>query len=105
MGAFGVKNVFSFAAAIDILRHNLAENGLWESWQPAYRRLLRQARVMMPVQVLLQRNLIPLRARVPLLRRYFTLLSELRHRPLDRHRTTPVRRARRASVPVRNSAS
>ena len=104
VGAFGVKNVFSFAAAIDILRHNLAQNGLWESWQPAYRRLLRQARVMMPVQVLLQRNLIPLRARVPLLRRYFTLLSELRHRPLDRHRTTPVRRARRASVPVRNSA-
>ncbi len=90
-GNFGAKNVFSFAAAIDILRTDLQQNGLWEAWQPSYRRLLRQARIMMTALVLLQRNSIPLRARGPLLARYARLLNALAHAPDDGQRLRPVK--------------
>lgn len=80
-GQFGVKNVFSFAAAIDILRRFLLDNGYWEPWRGNYRRLLRQARNMMATQVLLQPNRIPLRARVPLLIRYARRLRALADPP------------------------
>ncbi len=82
-GQFGVKNVFSFAAAIDILRHFLISNGYWEPWRPNYRRLLRQARNMMATQVLLQPNRIPLRARLPLLLRYTRRLRALAEPPTE----------------------
>ena len=96
-GNFGAKNVFSFAAAIDILRRDLFRQGLWEAWQPSYRRLLREARAMMSVQVLLQRNHIPLRSRIPVLVRYFTRLRELADAPTDGQRFHTVR-FRRAAV-------
>ena len=53
-GQFGVKNVFSVAAAIDILRRDLFANGRWDEWRGSYRRMLRQTLGMMTVQVLLQ---------------------------------------------------
>ncbi len=96
-GNFGARNVFSFAAAIDILRRDLFRRGLWEAWQPSYRRLLRQARAMMSVQVLLQRNHIPLRSRIPVLVRYFRRLRELADAPADGQRFHTVR-FRRAAV-------
>jgi glycosyltransferase involved in cell wall biosynthesis len=91
IGAFRVRNVFSFAAAIDVLRHDLYEQGRWEAWQPSYRRLLRQASVMMPAQVLFQRNEIPLRVRLPLIRRYLSVLRSLTDPPTDGNRLRPVR--------------
>lgn len=90
-GNFGAKNVFSFASAINILRLDLHADGRWDAWQRSYRRLLRQARVMMGVQVLLQRNSIPLRARLPLLARYRRRIRELAELPPDGHRLWPVR--------------
>jgi glycosyltransferase involved in cell wall biosynthesis len=96
-GDFGAKNVFSFAAAIDILRRELIRQGLWDAWQPSYRRLLRQARAMMSVQVLLQRNHIPFRKRIPVLVRYFRRLRELAEAPTDGQRFHTVR-FRRAAV-------
>ncbi len=80
-GAFGAKNVFSFAAAIDILRHDLVRQGRWEAWQPSYRRLLRQAFCMMSLQVLFQKHEIPWRARLPLLTRYARRLGDLTAEP------------------------
>jgi len=90
-GNFGAKNVFSFAAAVDILRRDLHEDGRFETWQPSYRRLLREALWMMSLQILFQRNHIPLRARGPLLARYAERLRELSERPRDGHRLRPVR--------------
>jgi glycosyltransferase involved in cell wall biosynthesis len=81
VGAFRVKNVFSFAAAIDILRHDLVQQGRWQDWQASYRRLLRQAFVMVSLQVLFQRNEIPWRARGPLVLRYARKLRSLASEP------------------------
>ena len=76
-GDFGPRNVFAFAAALTILRVELQELGLWEAWYPSYRKLLRDARVMMTIQVLLQRNRIPLRSRGPILARFAQRLNSL----------------------------
>ncbi len=103
-GNFGARNVFSFAAAIDILRREIHRMGLWEAWYPSYRHLLRQARSMMALQVLLQRNHIPVGHRIPLLARYFASLRGLASAPADgaRFRTVRFRRsAVRASLPRR----
>ena len=80
-GQFGAKNVFSVAAAIDILRRDLHVNGRWEPWREGYRRMLRQSLVMMAAQVLFQPNRIPLRARGPLLVRYARRLRALAEPP------------------------
>lgn len=90
-GMFGVKNVFSFAAAINLLRHDLDEQGLWDEWRPHYRALLREAAVMMGLQVLLQPTRIPLRARVPVMVRFLRRLRELAQRPSSGKRLRPVR--------------
>ena len=103
-GNFGAKNVFSFAAAIDILRRDLVRQGLWDAWQPSYRRLLRQARAMMSLQVLLTPNHIPIRNRIPVLARYFRRLRELADAPTDclRFHTVRFRRSGvRTSLPRR----
>ena len=76
-GDFGPRNVFAFAASLAILRTELRQLGLWDAWYPAYRKLLRDARVMMTIQVLLQRNRIPLRSRGPLLARFAGRLRAL----------------------------
>lgn len=76
-GDFGPRNVFAFAASLAILRTELQELGLWDAWYPRYRKLLREARVMMTIQVLLQRNRIPLRSRSPLLARFNERLRAL----------------------------
>jgi glycosyltransferase involved in cell wall biosynthesis len=90
-GAFSAKNVFSFAAALDILRRDIHANGMWDQWHPAYRRLLREARAMMGFQVIFQRNHIPVRHRLPLLLRYNRLLRKLAHAPSDGHQLRTVR--------------
>ncbi|HSK33367.1 MAG TPA: glycosyltransferase [Propionicimonas sp.] len=69
-GDFGPRNVFAFAAALAILRTELLQAGLWDAWYPGYRKLLRDARVMMAIQVWLQPNRVPLRLRGPLLARF-----------------------------------
>ncbi len=76
-GDFGPRNVFAFAAALAILRVELHELGLWEAWYPSYRKLLRSSRVMMAIQVLLQRNRIPLRSRGTILVRFAQRLHTL----------------------------
>jgi glycosyltransferase involved in cell wall biosynthesis len=76
-GAFGVRNVFAFAAALAILRRELQQLGRWEAWYPSFRGMLREARVMMTIQVLVQPNRIPLRSRGPLLARFDRRLREL----------------------------
>jgi len=76
-GDFGPRNVFAFAASLAILRTELQQLGLWDAWHPAYRKLLRDARVMMTIQVLLQRNRIPVRSRGPLLARFGQRLRAL----------------------------
>lgn len=103
-GGFGARNVFSFAAAIDILRRELVRLELWEAWQPSYRRMLRQARWMMALQVLAQRNSIPIRSRLPLLSRFYARVTELAEPPTDgaRFHTVRFRRAAtRTSLPRR----
>ena len=103
-GNFGARNVFSFAAAINILRHEIDRLALWDSWQPSYRGLLREARWMMTVQVLLQRNRIPVRNRLPLLVRYFARLRALAGAPARGARFRTVRFHRssaRTSLPRR----
>jgi len=90
-GDFGAKNVFSFAAAVDILRRDLHADGRFDAWQRSYRGLLREAAWMMSIQVLLQRNRIPLGARGPLLARYLRRLRELAERPTDGHRLRAVK--------------
>lgn len=89
-GSFGVKNVFSFAAAVDILRRYLWEEGLWEGWRRDYQRLLRTAAVMMGIQVTLQRNGIPLTVRGPVLSRFLRSLGTMREAPQDGHRLRVV---------------
>ena len=76
-GDFGPRNVFAFAASLAILRTELQQLGLWDAWYPAYRKLLRDARVMMTIQVLLQRNRIPFGSRGPLLARFGQRLRAL----------------------------
>jgi glycosyltransferase involved in cell wall biosynthesis len=76
-GDFGPRNVFAFAASLAILRTELQELGLWDAWYPGYRKLLRDARVMITMQVLLQPNRIPLRSRGPLLARFAERLRAL----------------------------
>lgn len=100
-GAFGVRNVFAFAAAVGMVRNELHARGLWDDWLPSYRALLRHARVMMAVQVLLQRNHIPLRARLPLLARYFGKLRRLSGPPeagVGFHRVRFTRHPARTSL-------
>ena len=80
-GQFGAKNVFSVAAAMDILRRDLHANGRWEQWRPSYLRMLRQSLVMMTAQVLFQPSRIPLRVRGPLLVRYARRLRALAEPP------------------------
>ena len=76
-GDFGPRNVFAFAASLAILRTALQELGLWDAWYAGYRKLLRDARVMVTLQVLLQPNRIPLRSRGPLLARFARRLGAL----------------------------
>ncbi len=90
-GHFAARNVFSFAAAINVLRHDLHTNGLWELWQRSYRRLLREALTMMSLQVLFQPNHIPLRQRGPLLVRFTRLLRHLAEPPSGGRRLRPMR--------------
>lgn len=90
-GRFSAKNVFSFAAAIDLLRHDLHESGLWDAWSRSYRRLLRQALMIMGVQTMLQPNHIQLRQRGPLIVRFAHRLGGLAERPSDGHRLRRVR--------------
>ncbi|HEY3339792.1 MAG TPA: glycosyltransferase [Propionicimonas sp.] len=78
-GDFGPRNVFGFAAALAILREALHELGLWEAWYPSYRKLLRSSRLMMAIQVLLQRNRIPVRRRGAILARFGERLRALAH--------------------------
>ncbi len=80
-GNFGAKNVFAFAAAIDILRHDLHQKRRWQAWRPSYRRLLRESLVMIAVQILFQPNRIRLRARGPLLVRFARRLRSLSQPP------------------------
>ncbi|MFZ1410313.1 MAG: glycosyltransferase [Micropruina sp.] len=110
-GNLGTKNVFSFAAAVDVLRTDLHQSGLWEAWQPSYRRLLRQAFFMMTSLVVLQRNSIPLRSRGPLLLRYAKLLRMLAEPPNDGQRLRSVKhkksrtRSSRQRRPVTGAAT
>ncbi len=90
-GQFGVKNVFSVAAALDILRRYLHAEGLWDAWSPAFRGMLRQLFVLISVQVVFQRNRIPLPARGPLVLRYARRLRSLAEPPTDGHQLRPVR--------------
>lgn len=76
-GDFGVRNVFAFAASLAILHRELQEIGLWDAWYPSFRKLLRDARMMMTIQVLLQPNRVPLRSRLPLLARFGRRLRTL----------------------------
>jgi len=76
-GDFGPRNVFAIAASLAILRTELEELGLWDAWYPGYRKLLRDARVMMTIQVLLQPNRIPMGSRGPLLARFTQRLRAL----------------------------
>jgi len=76
-GAFSARNVFAFAAALAILRRELQQLGRWEAWSPSFRRLLRDARVMMTMQVWVQPNRIPLLSRGPLLARFSRRLHAL----------------------------
>jgi len=76
-GDFGPRNVFAFAASLAILRTELRQLGLWDAWYPSYRKLLRDARLMMTIQVLLQHNRIPLGSGGPLLARFGKRLRAL----------------------------
>nr|WP_300143662.1 glycosyltransferase [Propionicimonas sp.] len=95
-GQLGAKNVFSFAAALDILRHDLHAAGYADAWRGDFRTLLRQAMAMLSIQVLFQPNRIPLRVRGPLLARYAGLLRALAEPPEAGHglRVVPCRRVR-----------
>jgi len=90
-GVFSAKDVFSFAAAIDLLRHDLHENDLWDAWNRSYRRLLRQALMIMGAQTMLQPNQIPLRQRGPLMVRFARRLRGLSERPTDGQTLRAVR--------------
>lgn len=90
-GQFGVKNVFSVVAALDILRRYLHAEGHWDAWAPAFRGTLRQLFVLISLQVLFQSNRIPLRARVPLILRYARRLRSLAQPPADGRQLRPVR--------------
>ena len=90
-GAFGAKNVFSFLAAIDILRHFLHESGLWAAWRSSYLALLANAGVMMAIQILLQPTRIPLRHRGLLFVRFAHRLRALARRPDAGRRLRTVR--------------
>lgn len=90
-GEFGVKNVFSIAAAIDMLRRYLLHSGHWAEWGAGYRRLLRQSLALTALQIMIRPNRIPLRTRVPLLVRYVRRLRALAEPPADGHRLYPTR--------------
>jgi len=90
-GVFSAKDVFSFAAAIDLLRHDLHQTDLWDAWNRSYRRLLRQALMIMGVQTLLQPNRMPLRQRGALMVRFARRLRGLSERPTDGQRLRRVR--------------
>ncbi len=96
-GDFGPRNVFAFAAALAILRVELHDLGRWEAWYPSYRKLLRSSRVMMAIQVLLQRNRIPLRSRGAILARFAERLRALAL-PRPDALPSPVGRAVRRST-------
>ncbi len=90
-GRFGVKNVFSISAAMDLLRRYLHHSGRWTDWGAGYRRLLRQSLALTAIQVLIQPNHIPLRTRLPLLARQARRLRALASPPTDGHELRPVR--------------
>lgn len=90
-GEFRVKNVFSIAAAIDMLRRYLLHSGRWTQWGAGYRRLLRQSLALTAAQILFRPNRIPLRARIPLLARYARRLRELAAPPTDGNQLSPMR--------------
>lgn len=88
-GNFTAWNVFSMAAAVDILRRDLYAGPQRLAWSADYRRLLRQVRAMATAQVLLQPNRIPLRTRLPLLARFRRRLRALADAPQDGHELQP----------------
>ncbi|MGC3952801.1 MAG: glycosyltransferase [Propionicimonas sp.] len=94
-GRFGVKNVFSLSAALDLLRRYLHHSGRWAEWGRRYQRLLRQSLALTAIQVIVQPNHIPLRTRLPLLARYARRLRRLADPPTDGHelRAVPIRSA------------
>jgi glycosyltransferase involved in cell wall biosynthesis len=89
-GEFGVKNVFSVIAALDILRHELHASGRWEQWHREYSGMLHQLEALVGVQVLFQPSSIPLAVRPALLRRLSRRLGELAERPTGGHELRPM---------------
>lgn len=89
-GQFGVKNVFSVVAALDILRHDLHASGRWEQWYREYTGMIRQLGALASVQVVLQPSSIPLAVRPALLRRLSQRLGELAEKPTGRHELRPM---------------
>ncbi len=89
-GEFGVKNVFSVVAALDILRHEVHAGDRWEEWGADYIGMLRQLQALVTFQVLFQPNSIPLASRPALLGRMARRLSGLAKRPSGSHELRAV---------------
>lgn len=90
--AISARGTCSPSPLLAVLRAELHELGLWSAWYPSYRRLLRSSRVVVTIQVLLQRNRIPLRSRGVILARFAARLHALAE-PRPEALPSPVGRA------------
>jgi glycosyltransferase involved in cell wall biosynthesis len=67
-GNFGLKNIGDYLKAVNIIRHFLWDENLWDAWEKPYRRLLRTVEVQLFLEITLQKNKIPFKDRSHLIR-------------------------------------
>lgn len=67
-GNFGIKNVIDYLKAVELIRHYIAHEHLWDEWEKPYRKFLMTVEAQLILEIALQRNSIPLKSRHHLIR-------------------------------------
>lgn len=58
-GNFGIKNIVDYLKAVDIIRHFIWEEQLWDAWDKPYHNFLRAVKTQLIFEIAIQKNSIP----------------------------------------------
>ena len=81
-GNFGIKNIVDYLKAVDIIRHFIWEEQLWDSWEKPYRNFLRAVKTQLIFEIAIQKNSIPFNDRHSWIRQINQKIRELSVAPV-----------------------
>ncbi|MHB1484303.1 MAG: glycosyltransferase [Saccharofermentanales bacterium] len=67
-GNFGIKNITDYIKAVDIVRHFIWNENLWDPWSKQYSNFLRIAEIQLILEVTMLKNTIPFKDRRHMIR-------------------------------------